>query len=91
MSYFEETEVKIGVAFGRPAVPKISTILQKYPKLGAFFMLSWSKQIGVSVNCIALKKLFNVEVRKLEIFALNYTFLGQKRLQTPIELRVALM
>ena len=54
-------------------------------------MFPRSKQIGVSVHCIALKMLVNVEVRKLEIFALKCTFLGQNRLQTPIELRVALI
>ena len=50
-----------------------------------------SKQIGVSVYCIALKKLVNIKVRKLEFFALKCTFLGQNRLQTPIELWVALI
>ena len=44
--------LRFGLPFGRPAALKISTMLLKYPTLGAFFHV-----FTIETNCIALKKL----------------------------------
>ena len=65
--------LRFGLPLDWPAELKIAAMLL-IPLLGLFFKFSRSKQIGVSVHCIALKKLVNVEVRKLEFFALKCPF-----------------
>jgi hypothetical protein len=49
--------------------------------------------VKISQNFVAFSEYmnFNVKVKQLKFFALKFTFLGQNRLQTSIELWVALI
>ena len=82
--------LRFGLVLGRPKVMNNSEILLKYLTLEGFFSCFHGQnkyKIRDSVPCSGrTNKLINTKVIKLQIFALDCTFLGQNRLKTHTKL-----